>query len=99
MTDKTEGVLPFRLAVALGSPREPLTDLAARRREMLRPRSHRERGVMTDWQWAQIQEWERNFYSVALAKAARPCREIDLNELAAIATKCGARAETIRGAQ
>lgn len=85
----------FRIAVAMDGPREPLADLAARRREMLRSRNHPERGPMSDWQWKQKQAWERNFYSIALAKVARPCRKPDARELVALAEKCSARAEMI----
>lgn len=89
----------LRVAVAIDSPREPLADLAESRRRMLRPRKHSERGPMSDWQWEQIKQWERNFYGIALAKAARPCRKPDTRELVALAEKCSARAEMIRDAQ
>ena len=91
--------LNLRIAVAMDSPREPLADLAARRREMLRSRNHRERGPTSDWQWKQIQARERNFYSIALAKVARPCRRPDMRAMFAHAEKCNARVETIRNAQ
>ena len=87
----------LRVSAAMDSPREPLADLAEMRRIMLRPRSVRPK--LTDWQWEQLQQWERNFYSIALAKAARPCRKPDIRELVALAEKCSTRAEMIRSAQ
>jgi hypothetical protein len=94
--NQSTGMLNLRIGVAMDSPREPLADLAHMRRLMLRPRGHKERGPMTDWQWSQIQSWERNFYSIALAKAARQQGAPDNLSMAKQASKYGEKLETIR---
>jgi hypothetical protein len=57
----------------MSAPVDALIELAARRREMLRPRNHPERGVMTNWQWERRRSLEKKHYEIALARTMRPC--------------------------